>query len=526
MLKIRISRFDPEVDRVAVFKEYEVPCVEQGTVLEGLLYIYENIDSTLFFNYGCRYRLCGKCAVKINGKPGLACETPLVDGTVLEPLDNLPLIRDLGVDRSGLLDDLRRHQVVLATGARNEPASQPTEFLNLIRCNECLCCLSQCPAYGADVGYGGPFLGVKLASLYRDVREEGGRLSALESFTEPCALCKQCETVCPWGVQFPSHCVYIRSKAFSRKRKTLRDWLLTHPDQAARLASCLPGAGIMRTRAVRKILDGLLGIDRRAAFPAYHSPTIARGERMARGKGNVAYFLGCYEKFNDPETAEAGIALLESAGAEVAILDPGCCGLPFLSVGDLDSARRRAKNITAILKNSMAGGRDIVFSCPSCESMVKKDFPALFHLLDGEDVQKRIFNLGEYLRGRSEGKRRGVQVGGGRSRVGYQVSCHLKSLKIGTPFLDLIKSVPGLEVVEVFDQCCGMAGTMGFKKEKFEQSRKMGEELICSIKNCHLDLILSECAACRMKISQEAEIETMHPAQFLQQALIPDRICN
>jgi glycerol-3-phosphate dehydrogenase subunit C len=240
----------------------------------------------------------------------------------------------------------------------------------------------------------------------------------------------------------------------------------------------------------------------------------------------VDYFLGCYEKFNDPQTAEAGIALLEAAGAEVTILDPGCCGLPFLGVGDLDSARRRAEDVTAALKDSLAGGRDIVFSCPSCESMIKKDYPALFRLLGEEDVQKRILNLGEYLRARPERERGGTQLGRGRSRVGYQVSCHLKSLKIGTPFLDLLRPVPGVEMVEVFDRCCGMAGTMGLKKEKFEQSRKMGAELIRRIRDHHLDLILSDCAACRMKIGQEAGVETMHPARFLQRALFPDRIAD
>ena len=60
---IKISRYNPEVDDAPVLKEYRVPCAEQESVLGALLYIYEEIDSTLLFNYGCRFRLCGKCEI-------------------------------------------------------------------------------------------------------------------------------------------------------------------------------------------------------------------------------------------------------------------------------------------------------------------------------------------------------------------------------------------------------------------------------------------------------------------------------
>ncbi len=86
---IKISRFNPETDDRPVLREYDVPYQDEDSVLGALLYIYEEIDSTLLFNYGCRYRLCGKCAIKISGKPKLACETPLEGGMILEPLDHL-----------------------------------------------------------------------------------------------------------------------------------------------------------------------------------------------------------------------------------------------------------------------------------------------------------------------------------------------------------------------------------------------------------------------------------------------------
>jgi succinate dehydrogenase/fumarate reductase iron-sulfur protein len=125
---IKVSRFNPEVDEGPVLKEYKVPHMDQGTVIAALMYVYEKTDSTLLFNYGCRYKLCGKCAIKVNGQPRLACETPLEDGMILEPLDNLPVIRDLAVDRSDLIEPLRKYDLVYSAGQEPEVALQPPEF--------------------------------------------------------------------------------------------------------------------------------------------------------------------------------------------------------------------------------------------------------------------------------------------------------------------------------------------------------------------------------------------------------------
>ena len=152
-------------------EEYKVPHVEQGTVLEALQFIYEEIDSSLLFSYGCRSKTCGKCAIRMKGKPGLACETPLEDGMALEPLENFPIIRDLAVDRSNLLEGLKKYDIVFSPVEEPEIAIQPPEFFQLIMCNECLSCLSVCPIFSQGVLEGTPCFGVKLAELDYDVRD-------------------------------------------------------------------------------------------------------------------------------------------------------------------------------------------------------------------------------------------------------------------------------------------------------------------------------------------------------------------
>lgn len=520
--EIKISRYNPEVDDKPILKEYKVPFKEQSTVLEALLYIYEEIDSTLFFNYGCRFRLCGKCAIKINGKPGLACETPLVDGMILEPLDNFPIIRDLGVDRSGLIEPIRKHNIMLSPVGESEIAIQPPEFFYLIQCNECTSCLSTCPVYSQSVGYDGPFFGVKLAELYYDVRNKAKELNLLESYFDKCIQCKQCDVVCPWDVNLSQIITKIKGRIYKQKKLSIRDWLISRPALIGYFISPLSTIFniLIKKRGPRKILHQLMGIDMRAPFPEYHPAKIRPPvERKGKRKRKVAYFIGCYNKFNDPNPSQEALFVLDANGLEVIPLDLGCCGMPFLGIGDLESAGKRAETISAEIKKVLLNGYDIVSSCPSCTAMIKIEYPALFHLLEGEEVQGRVYDLGVYLWQLNQSGELNTNFREIRRKVGYQVPCHLKAQKIGMPFVNLLELIPGLEVQTIFDKCCGMAGTMGFKKEKYELSQKVGSLLISELKDSKLTLILTDCASCQIKIKNEAKINTSHPIRIIKEAI-------
>ena len=517
---ITISRFNPETDDHPVLKEYRVPHQDQDSVLGALLHIYEEIDSTLLFNYGCRYRVCGKCAIKINGRPMLACETPLEDGMVLEPLDHLPVLRDLAVDRSDLLEPLRRNEILFDPGQKAGVAFQPPEFSHLMRCNECLSCVSDCPVFGQKVGYDGPFFGARLAQLHYDVRHRGDLLPRLDSFLDRCILCKRCELNCPWDIRFPEISTKIKGELFKRKRVSVRDWLMARPSWVGPIASWFasPLNALSRKKVVRKAMDRTLKIDEKAPFPEYHRRPI-RQRGVGKTERKVAYFLGCFDKFNDPGTAQASLDVLEGIGLGIELIDLGCCGAPFIGLGDLEAARSKALGLSKGIERWVLQGYDIVLSCPSCGIMFKNEYPALFHLMEGKAFQDHLFDLGDYLGRMDHEGRWKKEFGEIRKKVGYQISCHLKAQKTGTPFLHLLKQVPGLEIIHLFDQCCGMAGTMGFKKEKFDLSQKVGEPLFEAIKKSGLDLILSDCASCRMKIGKEANVNTVHPILILREAL-------
>lgn len=100
-------------------------------------------------------------------------------------------------------------------------------------------------------------------------------------------------------------------------------------------------------------------------------------------------------------------------------------------------------------------------------------------------------------------------------KLAYHAPCHLKSQGIGRPWLRLLRAVPGIEIEEIKADCCGMAGTYGFKKEKYPISMDIGQDLFAGIMAYQPELVITECASCQMQIEHGTHLKTLHPAEIL-----------
>ncbi|UCG12650.1 MAG: 2Fe-2S iron-sulfur cluster binding domain-containing protein, partial [Deltaproteobacteria bacterium] len=123
-----IRRFDPECDEAPHIQKFTVQ-VERGmTILDGLHRIKETQDSSLAWRFSCRMGVCGSCAMLINGKPGLACNTQILDVTqqalTLAPLPNFPIIRDLASDLKPLFDKHTKIQPYIKRADSEEVLSE------------------------------------------------------------------------------------------------------------------------------------------------------------------------------------------------------------------------------------------------------------------------------------------------------------------------------------------------------------------------------------------------------------------
>lgn len=195
---ITVECYDRTQNRL-VSRAYEVPMEKGTTVLSSLLYIYERYDSTLAFRYGCRSSKCGQCAVNIDGVPRLACAAKAKDGTIVSPLKNLPLVRDLIVDRAPLDRRIRPYRLFVCPETEQPLGhlSVPETFKKLIGCLECYGCVSSCPHFDwNNEAFGGPYVFVRLAQLHLDPRDTEDRVSQAQTLgIQKCVDCWQCRCV-------------------------------------------------------------------------------------------------------------------------------------------------------------------------------------------------------------------------------------------------------------------------------------------------------------------------------------------
>ncbi|MBS4024494.1 MAG: (2Fe-2S)-binding protein [Clostridia bacterium] len=203
-VSIEILRYDPQKDKEPNWQKYYIPVVKKNTVLGALQYIYENIDATLAFRYGCRFNRCGLCAVEINGRPRMACNTYLKDGMRVSPLTKLPLIKDLVIERNNIFNYLANHELYLSQNDETKSLiiKESEQGARLRSCMECLACLSACPQffYG-DQNFAGPYIFVKLAQLYFDPRNTNDRRK--QAYLLGITRCQSCQTrcYCPNGIR-------------------------------------------------------------------------------------------------------------------------------------------------------------------------------------------------------------------------------------------------------------------------------------------------------------------------------------
>lgn len=217
-ITFHVTRYNPECDRTPYVKDYVVPVREGMTVLDGLHFIKENLDSSLAWRYSCRMGVCGSCGMLLNGKPQLACNTQILHiaktSLTVGPLPNFKILRDLIPDLMTMFEKHRSIKPWIARGDEseiNDPAGEfyqaPEElesYLQFSSCIKCGCCMAACPTLATDVRYLGP---MPLAAAQRynlDTRDGGRRERNLVTGSSQgafrCHYAGECSRVCPKGV--------------------------------------------------------------------------------------------------------------------------------------------------------------------------------------------------------------------------------------------------------------------------------------------------------------------------------------
>ena len=106
-----------------------------------------------------------------------------------------------------------------------------------------------------------------------------------------------------------------------------------------------------------------------------------------------------------------------------------------------------------------------------------------------------------------------------RMRVAYHSACHMERMGWTVYSTELLRKIPGLELVVLDSQCCGISGTYGFKTENYERSQKIGEGLFRQICEVNPDFVATDCETCKWQIEMSTSYKVLNPISILAQAL-------
>ncbi|MGH9051413.1 MAG: anaerobic glycerol-3-phosphate dehydrogenase subunit C, partial [Acidimicrobiia bacterium] len=366
---------------------------------------------------------------------------------------------------------------------------QPVE-VTLDRCIKCNICVTVCPVSPVTDLFPGPKYEGPQAARFRQAHQP-----APDASVDYCSGCRVCNMACPTGVKIAEINARARARmveagAFSWRMR-LRNNLLARPELLGRLgfpAGRLINA-LFASRWVRLGAEAALGVHRRAPLPRYAEQRLStwfrhRPRTATTSARRVVYFRGCATEYFEPRVGRAAVRVLQANGFQVVLPPQNCCGLPLLSNGEFPAARRYHRSNLRKLAGYARQGYAIVGTSTSCTLCLKEEAP---EFLDeyGEEarlVASQTFDLNEFLlEALEEGDLR-TDFRPLPLRLAYHPPCQYRAHRLGSPAVEVMALIPSLRIVESRVACCGIAGTYGYKREKYQISMDVGRPLFEFVK--------------------------------------------
>ena len=388
---------------------------------------------------------------------------------------------------------------------------------SLDQCLKCTICETQCPVMAVTPSFSGPkFVGPQ-AERYRHGE-------SVDHSLDYCSSCGTCTLVCPQGVKVAELNSVARA-AMKKDNMPMRDQIISRTTLMGKVMH--PVAPIanwgLTLSPVRWGMEKVIGIHRDAAMPHASTHTFAGWLKKhtppaAPTRGKVVFFHGCAGQYFEVETSIKTVEVLEHIGYEVVVPQQGCCGLALQSNGLFDTARAYVTKLSEQL--DIEPGTPIIGSAASCVGMLKHEAHEIMGVDDPTlaEVGWRIRDVSEFLLSLAERGELPLDFSPVEMTVPYHAPCQLKSQGMGKPALELLRMIPGLTVVDAEATCCGIAGTYGFKKEKYEIAQAVGQPLFDKVREVNPHLAVCDTETCRWQIAGSTGAKVVHPVWLIHRA--------
>ena len=415
------------------------------------------------------------------------------------------------------------------------------ETLYCIRCSACANTCANFQSVGGHV-FGGETYSGGIATGW----EAGVHgLDTAAEFNDQCTGCSRCVEACPVGIDIPWINTVVRDRINSKKDVNaeflvdgltpdtessgpgLQKRLFGNFETLAKLGSAFAPLSnwVANSPPASYALERIAGVDRRRPLPAFRRTTLVEWVEQretippADPDRKVVLYPDLYTNYMDVERGKAAVRALEALGVEVVV--PSCpgSGRAPLSQGMIDTARHKAEGVAESIVPYVEKGYDIVVIEPSDVAMFTGEYGRLLPEDEFGPLQESTYEIVEYVYGLIEN---GADIeelshAVGDRTVAYHSHCQQRTMGLEAYSVTLLERC-GYEVATNDAECCGMAGSFGYKSQYYEQSMDVGEYLAEQIRDADPDVVAASGTSC---LDQIDDLLTERPKHVIE-LLAPD----
>ncbi|AKU17658.1 FAD-binding and (Fe-S)-binding domain-containing protein [Luteipulveratus mongoliensis] len=341
-----------------------------------------------------------------------------------------------------------------------------------------------------------------------------------------CLSCKGCASDCPTGIDMATYKSEVLHQTYQGKRRPRTHYALGQLPRWVRMGSRMPKVvnAMFRVGDRFSALKKVAGVDPRRSIPAL-APDTFRSWAKANsvgifdgspiGERQMLLMIDTFTDYFSPEVGQAAVRVLRAAGYEPVVTErAGCCGLTWITTGQLDAAKKILGSTVDDLAAAAEAGLPIVGLEPSCTAVLRSDAVELV----GGDAATRVAagtqTLAEFLEADPEWSPPSLE---GTSVIA-QPHCHHHAIMSWTPDAALLKKA-GADVQRL-GGCCGLAGNFGVEQGHYEVSVKVAEHsLLPALRDNRDGVLLADGFSCRTQVADLTDRRGIHLAQLLD----PDR---
>ncbi|WP_420041460.1 FAD-binding and (Fe-S)-binding domain-containing protein [Gordonia sp. MP11Mi] len=351
--------------------------------------------------------------------------------------------------------------------------------------------------------------------------DDGWRSEDVRDVLDLCLSCKACASDCPTGVDMATYKSEFFDHYYRRRLRPAAHYSLGWlPRWLPIMSRAAPAVNAVLASPLKNAALRMAGLTTERDLPRFASRRTLR-RLLARptpaGDADVVLMVDSFTQGFRPDVAAAACRVVEDAGHHPQVRTDVCCGLTWISTGQLSQAKKKLNHAAETLDDGT--DRPIVVVEPSCAAALRKDLPELVHTDAAERVSKRIRSFAEQVTAQASAG--WTPAPGVPGEVVVQTHCHEYSV-FGSAVQQRALRAVGVRDVREATGCCGVAGNFGFEADHYETSMAVAEQALApALRDSDGATVLTDGFSCHMQVRQLTGDRSSDASAHLAQILDP-----